>query len=77
LQFPHRRGEFALPDGPALNAVHVNRRDEDPSPIGARNSNGLALPESQMDVASIAARKRDDLGLGDMAESGGAMQGLL
>jgi len=48
----------------------VNRRDEDPSPIAARDSKGLALPESQMDVANIAARKRDDLGLGDMASGG-------
>jgi hypothetical protein len=71
VQFPHRREEFSLPDGPALNAVHVNRRDEDPSPIGARDGKGLALPESQMDVANIAARKRDDLGLGDMTGSGG------
>jgi hypothetical protein len=54
----------------------VNRRDEDSSPIGARNSNGLVLPESQMDVANIAARERDDFGLGDMAKSG-AVQGLL
>jgi hypothetical protein len=54
----------------------VNRRDEDPSPIGARDSKGFALPESKMNVANIAARKRDDLGLGDMANSG-AVQGVL
>jgi hypothetical protein len=76
VQFPHRREEFSLPDGPALNAVHVNRRDEDPSPIGARDSKGFALPESKMNVANIAARKRDDLDLGDMAKSG-AVQGVL
>jgi len=54
----------------------VNRRDEEPSPIGARNSNGLEFPEGKMDLASVAAGKRDDLGLEDMAK-GGAMQGVL
>ncbi|KAI0279617.1 hypothetical protein BGY98DRAFT_967471 [Russula aff. rugulosa BPL654] len=79
MQFPHRRGEFSLPDAPALNAVHVNRRDEDPSPIAARNSNGfeLPVPDGQMDIASVAARKRDGFGLGDMTKSGGAVPGIL
>ena len=40
VQFPHRREEFSLPDGPALNAIHVNRQDEGDSPPGARDSKG-------------------------------------
>jgi hypothetical protein len=55
----------------------VNRQNEDPSPIAARNSNGLKFPEGQMDIASVAARKREDLGLGEMAKPGGAMPGIL
>jgi len=76
VQFP-RRGEFSLPDAPTLSAVHMNRRQEATSEIDARNSNGLELPEGQMDVANIATRKRDDLGLGNMPKPESAMQGIL
>ena len=64
VQFP-RRGELSLPDGPALDALHVNRRDEGPSPIVARN--GLDLPEGQMDIANISPHRRDDLDIGKVA----------
>ena len=71
LQFPHRREEFSIPDAPALNAVHVNRGDEDASPIAARS--GLDFPDGELDFVNVAARKRNDLGLGEMAKSGGGI----
>jgi hypothetical protein len=105
VKFP-RRGEFALPDGPAVDALHLGNRDEEnemdaqltareegaqasgatpydarSSPPGRvsrimrRNSDGLELPKSQMDIAKLGMRKRDNLGLADTSRN--AVQGVL
>ena len=46
VKFP-RRGEFALPDGPALDAVRLNSRDEAASP-GSRS--GVPFPQHDVDA---------------------------